>query len=151
MHRAILNDDIFHIILQNVKTSPTDLRNVALTCSTLSAPALDMLWCEQSNLAHLIMCLPEDTWEIGDYGTINILREPLLAEWERVIMNASRIRSIVRNWSLVYDDVQKLRGPLLQRLFRLWPPTLLFPNLRALHFDALSDVSSDFCLLRKFF
>ncbi|KAG2134467.1 hypothetical protein DEU56DRAFT_902000 [Suillus clintonianus] len=140
MHRALLIDDILHIILHNVKSSTVDLRNLALTCTALSAPALNMLW-----------CLPQDTWEVGEHNVIKMLREPQLAEWERVRMNASRTRRIVRNRSHTFFRFPRLRGPGLQRLFRLMPPALLFPNLRALNFDALPEVGSNFVLLRQFF
>jgi hypothetical protein len=70
MHHALETDDIIHTILQHVKSSTTDLINVAMTCSKLSDPALNMLWCEQSSLAPLIMCLPQDTWEVTRDGTI---------------------------------------------------------------------------------
>jgi hypothetical protein len=69
MYHALENDDIIYNILQHVKSS-TDLVNVAMTCSTLSDPALNMLWCEQSSLGRLIMCLPQDTWEVAPDGTI---------------------------------------------------------------------------------
>ncbi|KAG1778223.1 hypothetical protein EV702DRAFT_1277964 [Suillus placidus] len=94
MHNALKIDDIIYAILQHVKSSKRDLVNVAMTCSKFSDPALNMLWCEQSSLAPLIMCLPQDTWELARDLTINFSREPVLAEWERVRINASRIRRL---------------------------------------------------------
>ncbi|KAG2120270.1 hypothetical protein DEU56DRAFT_984459 [Suillus clintonianus] len=156
MHRALLVDDIIHTILQNLKSSRMDLRNVALTCSTLSAHALDMLWSEQSSLAPLIMCLPQDTLEVASDYTINLTREPTPMEWERVRIYASRIRR------LLYDigDTPCMQTPkpctslVLQRLFARFPPPLLFPNLCALDFNAVFDqpeFRSNLLLLRQFF
>jgi len=70
MHSALAINDIVHTILQHVKSSGTDLINVAMTCSALSGPALDILWSEQSSLSHLVMCLPQDTWEATEERTI---------------------------------------------------------------------------------
>jgi len=70
MHRALLVDDIVHIILQHVKSSAKDMINFASTCSAVSSPALNILWREQSHLGPLIMCLPQDTWEVGEDNVI---------------------------------------------------------------------------------
>ncbi|KAG0707369.1 hypothetical protein DFH29DRAFT_1076400 [Suillus ampliporus] len=153
MHRALLVDDIVHTILQNV-TSATDLTNFASTCSAVSSPALDILWCAQSSLGPLIMCLPQDAWEIGDDGFIHLSREPLPAEWERVRLNASRIRKLIGNpRGTPFKRPPKLHSRVLHRLFALFPPTLLFPNLHKLDFEVVSDrpdFSPDFLLLRQF-
>jgi hypothetical protein len=50
---ALKINDIIYDILQHAKSSKTDLINVAMTCSEFSD--LNMLWCEQSSLAPLIM------------------------------------------------------------------------------------------------
>jgi hypothetical protein len=68
MHRVFEFDDIIYAVLQHVKSSATDLVNVAMTCSRLADSALNILWFEQSSLAPLIMCLPQDTWEITENG-----------------------------------------------------------------------------------
>jgi hypothetical protein len=69
MHYALEIDDIIYNILQHVKSSKTDLLNVAMICRKFSDPALNMLWCEQYSLTPLIMCLPQETWEATHNGT----------------------------------------------------------------------------------
>ncbi|KAG0702540.1 hypothetical protein DFH29DRAFT_495018 [Suillus ampliporus] len=154
MHRALLVNDIVHTILQNITSSPTDMINFASTCSALSSPALDMLWCKQSTLGPLIMCLPQDTWEVRNDGCIHLTREPLPTEWERVRLNASRIHKLMENpRSTRYKDSPKPHSHVLHKLFALFPPTLLFPNLHKLDFEVVSDrpeFSPDFALLRQF-
>ncbi|KAG0691563.1 hypothetical protein DFH29DRAFT_1010769 [Suillus ampliporus] len=153
MHRALLVNDIVHAILQNV-TSVTDMTNFASTCSVLSSPALDILWCKQLNLGPLIMCLPRDTWEVRDDGFIHLSREPLPTEWKRVRLNASRIRKLIGNPT----DTHSRHPPqphhlVLHKLFALFPPTSLFPNLHKLDFKVVSDrpeFSPDLALLRQF-
>jgi hypothetical protein len=66
MHRAFDSEDIIYSVLNYIKSSRTDLKNVAMTCSRLSAPALDILWSAQSSLVPLIMCLPQDARETKD-------------------------------------------------------------------------------------
>ncbi|KAG2140956.1 uncharacterized protein EDB93DRAFT_1295301 [Suillus bovinus] len=138
MHHALKVDYIVYEILQHVKPSKSDLLNMAMTCSTFSSIALDMLWCQQDNLTPL--------------GEI-FSREPLLPEWERVRINAARIRKFtVTQYT---DRFPKLSGPVLRQLFTLFPPAMLFPRLCTLDFKAVSldslDVASDYLwLLRQF-
>ncbi|KAG0702956.1 hypothetical protein DFH29DRAFT_1079208 [Suillus ampliporus] len=151
MHRALLVNDIVHTILKNDTLSATDMINFASTCSALSSPALDILWYKQRTLGPLIMCLPEDTWEIGDDGFIHLCREPLPMEWERVRLNASRIHKITEGAH--YKDPPQPHSRVLHKLFTLFPPTSLFPNLYKLDFDIVYDrpeFSPDFALLRQF-
>ncbi|KAG2346584.1 hypothetical protein BDR05DRAFT_959517 [Suillus weaverae] len=154
MHRALLIDDLLTSILQHV-TSPKDLINFARTCSAVSDPPLNMLWRVQSSLAPLIMCLPEATWEIRKDHHIYFTRKPLPMEWERVRINALRIRQFIRNnRRSLLTRLPKLDSHVVQQLFALFAPTELFPNLYALQFDAVSNRlqrSSDFWLLRQFF
>ncbi|KAG1732539.1 hypothetical protein EDD22DRAFT_373855 [Suillus occidentalis] len=62
MHRAFDSDDIVYSILEHLKFPLRNLRNVAMTCSRLAGPALNILWSEQSSLLPLIMCLPQGPW-----------------------------------------------------------------------------------------
>ncbi|KAG1817454.1 hypothetical protein EV424DRAFT_1623521 [Suillus variegatus] len=167
MHRVFEFDDIIYAVLQHVKSSATDLVNVAMTCSRLADSALNILWFEQSSLAPLIMCLPQDTWEVTENGvdhTVHFSREPTLIEWERLRMNASRVRRLVSTHGFT-DVLKPRRGEpsfipdpdvsdhVLQRLFAWSRPTTLFPNLCELHFEAvfgLLEHSSKFWLLRQF-
>ncbi|KAG1817450.1 hypothetical protein EV424DRAFT_1028355 [Suillus variegatus] len=119
MHRIFEFDDIIHAVLQYVESSATDLVNVAMTCSRLAGPALDILWSRQSSLAQLIMCLPQDTWEGKVEGyyrgyIVHLSREPTPIEWERLRANASRVRRLVSIDG--FTDAPKLpRGPVLRQ------------------------------------
>ncbi|KAG2143173.1 hypothetical protein BD769DRAFT_1037592 [Suillus cothurnatus] len=153
MHRALLSDDILTSILQHV-SSPTDLINFASTCSAVSDTPLDKIWRVQSSLTPLIMCLPEDTWEIREDRHIHFTREPLPTEWERVRLNASRIRRFKCSYEPRLTRSPKLDNHVVERLFALFAPIELFPNLHALDFGSVSNRlqrSSDFWLLRQFF
>ncbi|KAG1740957.1 hypothetical protein EDB19DRAFT_1828346 [Suillus lakei] len=139
MHRALTIDYIVHIILKNV-TSTTDILNFARTC--------------KSTLGPLVMCLPEDSWEVREHDFIYLCREPLPMEWERVKMNASRIRRLLPNFSHTHSTRSlKPHSSVLHQLFALFPPTSLFPKLCALDSKAVSDLPEcrlDFSLLRQF-
>ncbi|KAG0698998.1 hypothetical protein DFH29DRAFT_1081485 [Suillus ampliporus] len=152
MHRALLVNDIVHTILQNVD-SATDMINFASTCSALSSPALDILWSKQWNLGPLIMCLPKDTWEVGADNFIRLSREPLPTQWECVRLNASRIRELSHNIDIGYKRPPQPHSHILHKLFALFPPASLFPNLHKLDFKVVSHrpkFSPDFALLRQF-
>ncbi|KAG1726186.1 uncharacterized protein EDB91DRAFT_1254446 [Suillus paluster] len=153
MHRALLVDDIVCTILQNVTSSATDVINFASTCSAISSPALDTLWCTQSNLGPLIMCLPQDTWKVGDDNLIDFSREPLPMEWQCVRMNTSMIHKLVGNLIGHSKCPPTLHCCILQRLLAQFPPTSLFPNLVTLDFEIVFDLmefSSNFLLLHQF-
>ncbi|KAG1747291.1 hypothetical protein EDD22DRAFT_1053151 [Suillus occidentalis] len=124
-----------------------------MICRKFSDPALNMLWCEQYSLTPLIMCLPKETWEATHNGTrIVFTREPSLTDWEPVRINASRIRRLVAHPDVLLPCMNP-SGPVLRALFALFPPRQLFPNIRALHFGAVSQLPefhSDFPLLRQF-
>lgn len=77
MHRALLVNDIVYTVLQHVKSSATDMIHFACTYSALSSPALDILWRVQFNLGPLIMCLPQDTWEIRDNVIVSDLHHEM--------------------------------------------------------------------------
>ncbi|KAG1737320.1 hypothetical protein EDB19DRAFT_1877937 [Suillus lakei] len=151
MHHALETIDIVLTILDHLKSSPKDLRNVAMTCSSLADSALSILWSEQSNLAPLIMCLPQDTWEVK-CCTINFTREPLPTEWGRVIIYASRIRRLLNNYAKVPKI--KVSDHVLLSLFARFPSSILFPQLCLLDYEAISNLpalTSNFLLLQQLF
>ncbi|KAG2138278.1 hypothetical protein BD769DRAFT_1663856 [Suillus cothurnatus] len=156
MHRALESEDIIYAVLEHIKSSTMDLVNVAMTCSTLAGPALNILWSEHSSLAPLIMCLPQDTWEYAEDQTIELSREPSPIEWERLRMNASRVRRLlINNFSYVPPPKSHINLSVraLQRIFERFPPAILFPKLCALDFEAvfgLPECSMKFLLLRQF-
>jgi hypothetical protein len=93
------------------------------------------------------------TGQCSPYFNLQVFtREPSLTEWERVRINALRIRRLVAHPNFVSPTL-KPSGPVLRQLFALFPPAQLFPNLSALHFGAISrlpEIRSDFLLLRQF-
>ncbi|KIK39871.1 hypothetical protein CY34DRAFT_14106 [Suillus luteus UH-Slu-Lm8-n1] len=125
MHRAFDSEDIIYSVLKYIE--PKDLKNVAMTCSRLAGPVLDILWSKQSSLVPLIMCLPQDTWEIKD-DTIYLTREPTPTFHPKLSVSA-----LVLRW-----------------LFEQFPPATLFPNLCVFDSYALRESSSDLSLIRKF-
>jgi hypothetical protein len=66
MHRVFDSEDIIYSVLEHLEFSPTDLKNVVMTCSRLAGLALNILWSEQSSLVPLIKCLPQGAREIAD-------------------------------------------------------------------------------------
>ncbi|KAG1759473.1 hypothetical protein EDD22DRAFT_142001 [Suillus occidentalis] len=92
MHRTFYSEDIIYSALRYLKRK--DLKNVAMTCSRLAGPTLDILWSKRSSLVSLIMCLPQDTLEIKD-NTIHLSREPTPSEWGRLRINVSRVRRLL--------------------------------------------------------
>ncbi|KAG1904914.1 uncharacterized protein F5891DRAFT_719103 [Suillus fuscotomentosus] len=152
MHNALKVNEIVYTILEHVKSSKSDLRNMAMTCSAFSNIALDMLWSQQDSLTPLFRCLPRDTWNPWWSDVMDFIREPLPTEWERVRINAVRIRELVFTGNTSRSPKPSLQ--VVQRLFELFPPAVLFPKLRTLHFKALSQYlrgfDSELSLLRQF-
>ncbi|KAG1799218.1 uncharacterized protein HD556DRAFT_1231676 [Suillus plorans] len=152
MHNALKVNEIVYYILQHVKSSKSDLRNMAMTCSAFSNLALDMLWSQQDSLTPLIQCLPRDTWNVWWGNTMDFSRKPLPTEWERVRINAARIREFILT-EYTYR-APKPTGQVVQQLLELFPPAVLFPRLRTLHFNTISrhwlDFGPELSLLRQF-
>ncbi|KAG1758877.1 hypothetical protein EDD22DRAFT_996804 [Suillus occidentalis] len=132
MHRALESEDIIYAVLEHVKYSSTDLLNIAMTCSRFAGPVLDILWSEQSSLVPLIMCLPQDAWEVENQ-TINFSREP-----------APKPSAVSLHPKL------SVSGLVLRKLFEQFPPATLFPNLFVFDSYALRESRSDLSLVRKF-
>ncbi|KAG1759469.1 hypothetical protein EDD22DRAFT_955869 [Suillus occidentalis] len=177
MHRAFDFDDIIYSVLKYLEGK--DLKNVAMTCRMLSAPALNILWFKQTSLVSLITCLPQDAWVIVDRTihyparlgepdpedewhiverTMNLTRAPTPSEWERFQIYASRVRRLIVPeldpipWA---KDVPKfpqinVNATVLRRLFEQFPAATLFPNLCSFDSRALRKSSSDLSLVRKF-
>ncbi|KAG1732537.1 hypothetical protein EDD22DRAFT_960343 [Suillus occidentalis] len=144
MHRAFDSDDIVYSILEHLRFPLTDLRNVAMTCTRLAGPALNVLWSEQSSLLPLIMCLPQ--------GALGIADETITpSEWERIITNASRVRRFIEpaNHGELHPE-PIVSGLVLWRLFERFPPATLFPNLCSFDSQALREYSSDISLVGGF-
>ncbi|KAG1842682.1 hypothetical protein C8R48DRAFT_780953 [Suillus tomentosus] len=152
MHNALKVNDIVYFILEHVKSSKLDLRNMAMTCSAFSNIALDMLWSQQDSLTPLFRCLPGDTWNPWWHDVMNFSREPLPTEWERVQINAARIRELIFTGNT--RSPPNPTGQVVQRLFELFPPAVLFPRLHTLHFNAIPrhclNFDSELSLLRQF-
>ncbi|KIK33152.1 hypothetical protein CY34DRAFT_813812 [Suillus luteus UH-Slu-Lm8-n1] len=153
MHRAFKSEDIIYSVLKYLKRK--DLKNVAMTCRDLSAPARNILWSKRTSMVSLITCLPQDAWELKDY-TINLTREPTPSEWGLFQTNASRVRRLIVLNPDRCMPWQKRRIPkinvsgLLPRLLEQFPPATLFPNLCSFDSRALRESSSDLSLVRKF-
>ncbi|KAG2745572.1 hypothetical protein P692DRAFT_20955116 [Suillus brevipes Sb2] len=150
MHRAFDSEDIIHSILAYLQSSPKDLKTLAVTCSRLSGPALDSLWAEQYSFGPLFMCLTPDLRKfVGP--TIHLAREPTPSEWERLQINAARVRRFIEcpifPRGYAYYGVS---GPALQSLFKQFPPATLFPNLCAFNSQPLRFSRSDIPLYGKF-
>ena len=86
----------------------------------------------------------------------HLSREPLPTEWERLRVNASRIRRLVSYTHDIHSKYPpKVHSRVLQPLFALFPPTSLFLNLIDLDFSAVADLRDltpklQFSLLRQF-
>ncbi|KAG2745575.1 hypothetical protein P692DRAFT_20695536, partial [Suillus brevipes Sb2] len=149
MHRAFDSDDIVYSILEHLNWPLRNLRNVAMTCTRLAGPALNVLWSEQSTLFPLIKCLPKDALSVTN-KTINLSREPTPSEWERIIVNASRVRRFIEPSISTVNPKPMVSDLVLRRLFERFPPATLFPNLCAFDSEALLEYRSDISLVGGF-
>lgn len=56
--------NVFQLVYDESGNGPKNVAVLAITCRAFKDPALDVLWRTMLTLAPLIMCLPEDAWEI---------------------------------------------------------------------------------------
>lgn len=72
MHPCLRVDEIIRFLANELVELEAKRTAVALArcCKTFEEPVLDVLWEVQDQLTPLLMCLPEDTWEVhrGAYG-----------------------------------------------------------------------------------
>jgi hypothetical protein len=71
MHRALSIPEILQIVCHHICPDPVrkpsedatrDLARLARTCTTLSEPALDVLWSFQDTIIHILDTMPTDIW-----------------------------------------------------------------------------------------
>jgi hypothetical protein len=68
MHRTLQIEDILRYVFRFLIEDPPgpqqrSLANLAITCRTFLLPALEVLWFDLPSIGHLVMRLPEDSWE----------------------------------------------------------------------------------------
>ncbi|KAJ7510816.1 hypothetical protein B0H11DRAFT_1956227 [Mycena galericulata] len=135
MHRCWTIPEILDLIFQPLQLDlhAGSLRSLAMTCRRFQEPALNYLWRDQYTLLPLVKCLPEcwfqyqDPEERGFYPIVNSVPIYNVADWDRLIYNAARIR--------VLDlGPEQLEIPLdIMELLNLSAPIdTLFPNLEHL-------------------
>ncbi|KAJ7617652.1 hypothetical protein DFH06DRAFT_1483481 [Mycena polygramma] len=135
MHRALRIPEVLQIIYAQIcpdrnckldKDVSRDLASLAKTCTTLSVPALDALWCFQESILNVLDCMPDGLWTKDR----TLLRPILRADWDRPLLYMYRVRILScyagsRPWtpniSLVFE-----------MLHTSLPTTQLFPDLRRL-------------------
>ena len=68
MHHIFLIDELVKEVTRHLFVWNAPQRFMldwALTCSTISDPALDVLWETQDSLINLLKTLPSDVWEVN--------------------------------------------------------------------------------------
>jgi hypothetical protein len=76
MHRALELLEIVETICDQVYKQPIpsemrkDLAILARTCTSFLNPALNVLWRDQQTICNLLRCMPDDLWDIAEYGTV---------------------------------------------------------------------------------
>ncbi|KAF8990856.1 hypothetical protein BDQ17DRAFT_1433463 [Cyathus striatus] len=108
----LLLPEILHMICEHLYDKKRTLANLAMTCSALEKPALDLLWLELNTFYPLAKCLPSELWiEVPRPGgkSMLMLQQPL---------SRPDCNRLVRN---VYHGIYTVLGD-----------TKLLPNVRSL-------------------
>ncbi|KAJ7732007.1 hypothetical protein B0H16DRAFT_1468813 [Mycena metata] len=134
MHRALMIPELLRLICLEIDgglnivppLGTGQLAILARTCTTLSAPALDVLWAFHPSIMNLLACMPSDLWNED-----KSLRRPILqSDWERPLQYMHRVRHLCSRGG---SFPRKIHLPALFEILRLSLPTPhLFPNLRCL-------------------
>ncbi|KAJ7132722.1 hypothetical protein C8R46DRAFT_1140640 [Mycena filopes] len=125
MHRCLRIPDILQITFEELVAhelgfSPSHgkvaLSRLAQTCRQFSELALDILWESQYTLTPLLKTFPAHVWEISNTNsstqTFRFRSNINLADWNRVLKYASRIRKLNVPPGLRVDVVELLSVPL---------------------------------------
>ncbi|KAG9316790.1 hypothetical protein JVU11DRAFT_2854 [Chiua virens] len=93
-HRCLAIVEVQRAIFHEVHKAT--LARLARTCQTFSNTALDILWENLASIMNLVRCLPEDIWEVSNYGhrKTTFKRAMTRRDWEILSGYSSRIRSL---------------------------------------------------------
>ncbi|KAH0580225.1 hypothetical protein H2248_001744 [Termitomyces sp. 'cryptogamus'] len=139
-HAALMNVDILHEIFAHLALLPsrhetwlqlpesekgnrTVLLSAALSCKTLSSPALDALWWKIDDICHLLHVLPAFHLSGQDYVLDGHITEQ---DWKRFDSYAKRVRY------LVFHDFCTIHSSVFLRLAQLKKFSPLIPNVQAI-------------------
>ncbi|KAI0941459.1 hypothetical protein AcW1_003344 [Taiwanofungus camphoratus] len=172
MHRCLLIEEILSIIIEQIFfdvdsrgtfSGTCTLLAFALTCRTISEPALDRLWHTQLTLLPLIKTLPSDAWDV--YGSVhefvNLVQPLLPSDWSRFNVYASRVKCFGYNPYItgpvpvhVWGRSHKLNLTILDSFRNSHPSMPLLPNLCRLRFtvdniNAKSQLYADLFFARS--
>ncbi|KAF9652908.1 hypothetical protein BDM02DRAFT_3183250 [Thelephora ganbajun] len=100
----------------------------ALTCKTISDPALDVLWETQDSLINLLKTLPSDVWEMNR-RKLHFTRIPTRCEWSHFEKYRRRIYNMQVNEEPNWDGLSTRVYQLLDLYF---PNGSFLPNLQRL-------------------
>ncbi|KAJ7929603.1 hypothetical protein B0H13DRAFT_1964083 [Mycena leptocephala] len=140
MHRALELLEIVETICDQVGGQPIlsggrkDLATLARTCTSFLNPALNVLWRDQQTICNLLRCMPDDLWDIAEYGTvyqfdhhidISLRRIITSTDWERPLFYLNRVRTLRVEASFESSDF-------FEALSLSLPGDYLFPNLQEL-------------------
>ncbi|KAJ7502707.1 hypothetical protein B0H11DRAFT_1989739 [Mycena galericulata] len=156
MHRSLHIPEIVTEICSHLDPSPgvesADLAALARTCQIFQDIALDALWKSQDTIVNLIMCMPNDLWEI-----LNPLPLPLMmfqispgrrvrptrpvveSDWDRVLKYSHRVQRL-----RCFDDDKFNVFSVFETLRLGVPGGYLLPNLRAIMWDYSNSVALPF-------
>ncbi|KAJ7099878.1 hypothetical protein C8R43DRAFT_1048440 [Mycena crocata] len=137
MHRALQIPELVESICADVSLGRLALYFLAQV-HIFSEPALDRLWNQQSTLVNILLCMPQDLWEIngsrhGKFVRARRAIEP--RDWERFYLYARRVKSFW--WADLHYNVvdEDTWSPVLEMLAVGLPMGPLFPNLQTLHWS----------------
>ncbi|KDQ62042.1 hypothetical protein JAAARDRAFT_203263 [Jaapia argillacea MUCL 33604] len=146
MHQCLQIREILSNIFENVNrgkdpTRCATLAGLARTCQVFHDPALDILWDKISDLAHLIKCMPSDSWieeESPGGATITFTRSLAPPDWIRFQAYAARIKILVAGTGHSYFVANRVRRAssvdikAFRALSIFRPLCVLFPSLKEL-------------------
>ncbi|KAI5896959.1 uncharacterized protein SCHCODRAFT_02570238 [Schizophyllum commune H4-8] len=136
MHKALETTELISIICDFAGgpyySCSADVLRLALTCRRFLEPALDVLWHDVYNIAHLLKCFPPDIWmqeetvDWYDGRKLKVLRCPRHQDWKRPRYYAKRVKEL-------YFDPRGVDVTFYDTLAMSCPDHVLFPNLLQLH------------------
>ncbi|KAJ7090871.1 hypothetical protein B0H15DRAFT_248038 [Mycena belliarum] len=129
MHRGLGIPEVVELIC-GMAEFPT-LAAFARTCQAFQPPALSVLWRDQSDMLHLLQCMPSDLWEVVE-ERLRFRRAVCPSDWARVLFYAVYVKSFIQT---------DRAGEVYAAINLTLPKFPLFPNLRHLTWRPRDDVT----------
>ncbi|KIY69134.1 hypothetical protein CYLTODRAFT_350093 [Cylindrobasidium torrendii FP15055 ss-10] len=118
------------------------LARLARTCKALKEPCLDVLWREMDSIVPLVGLFPDDILKKARRPGLGLAKNPVDADWARVLKYGERVRKITYN-----ESAGNIAASVFPVMTDRRPRTYILPKLRELVWKVDTAAGLERCFL----